>query len=121
MKYARYVGLLATMALALSVAALARDANSGSFTLDSPVQVGATQLAAGHYKAEWSGPANAVKVDIMQHGKTVATTEGQIKTLQSPSPYSAVTVKPMANDSNQKALHEIDFNHRSEALVFGGE
>jgi hypothetical protein len=124
MNYTKYVCLLATMAFALSLSAFAKDAkdtDSGSFTLDSPTEVGTTQLAAGHYKAAWSGPANAVKVDILQHGKTVATAEGQIKDLPNPAPYDAVTVKPMANNSSQKALHEIDFNHRTEALVFGGE
>ncbi len=124
MKHAKYISLLATITFALSLAAFARDAKdakSGTFTLDSPTQVGTTQLAAGHYKAAWSGPANAVKVNILQHGKTVATTEGQIKNLQNPSPYDAVTVKPMANNSNEKALHEIDFSRRTEALVLGGE
>lgn len=121
MKYAKYIGLLATIAFAFSVAAFAKDANSGSFTLDAPAEVGTTQLAAGHYKAEWSGPADALKVDIIKHGKTVATTEGRIKTLQSPSPYDAVTVKPMADNSSQKTLQEIDFSNRSQALVFGGE
>jgi hypothetical protein len=121
MKYMKYVGCIAAIMFTLSFAVFAKDTQSGNFTLDSPAQVGSTQLRAGNYKAEWSGPADAVKVDIVQHGKTVATAEGRIKTLQNPSPYSSVTVRPMANDSNQKTLHEIDFNHRSEALVFGGE
>ena len=121
MKYMKYISLLATMAFALSLTAFAKDAQSGNFTLDSPVQIGSTQLAAGNYKAEWSGPSNAVKIDIIRKGKTVATTQGQIKDLQQPSPYSAVTVKPAGNNSNAKTLDEIDFNHRSQALVFSGE
>jgi hypothetical protein len=83
------------------------------------VQVGSTQLAPGNYKAEWNGPANDVKVDIVQNGKTVATTEGKIKDLQQPAPYDAVMIKTLQN--NTKALDEIDFNHRSEALVLEGE
>jgi hypothetical protein len=121
MKCMKYISLLATMAFALSLTAFAKDAQSGNFTLDSPAQVGSTQLPAGNYKAEWSGPANAVRVDILQHGKTVATTEGQIKDLQSPSPYNSVTVKPAANNPQEKAVREIDFNHRTEALQFSGE
>ena len=73
----------------------------------------------GNYKAEWNGPANDVKVDIVQNGKTVATTEGKIKDLQQPAPYDAVMIKTLQN--NTKALDEIDFNHRSEALVLEGE
>jgi hypothetical protein len=121
MKYMRYISLLATVAFALSLTAFAKDNQSGNFTLDSPTQVGTTTLPPGNYKVEWSGPASTVKIDILQHGKTVATTEGQIKDLQQPSPYNAVMVKPTTNNSNQKALDEIDFNHRSEALVFSGE
>jgi hypothetical protein len=55
----------------------------------------------------------------MQNGKTVATTEGKIKDLQQPSPYDAVGVKTLPD--NTKALNEIDFHKRSEALVVGGE
>lgn len=117
----KYISLLATVAFALSLTALAKDVQSGNFTLNSPAQVGSTQLAPGQYKAEWSGPADAVKIEIMQHGRTVAMTEGQIKDLQRPAPYSAVMVKPAANNSNEKALSEIDFSHRSEALVLSGE
>jgi hypothetical protein len=121
MKYMKYISLLATVAFALSLTAFAKDNQSGNFTLDSPAQVGSAQLPAGNYKAEWSGPANALKIDIMQHGKTVATTEGQIKDLQRPSPYNAVMVKPSTNNPQEKAVWEIDFNHRTEALQFSGE
>lgn len=119
MKYSQYLGLLAIMGLALSFPAFAEDAHSGNFTLDDFAQVGSTQLAPGHYKAEWSGPADALKIDIMHNGKTVATTEGKMKDLQRPSPYDAVLVRPAAN--NAKALNEIDFNNRSEALILVGE
>lgn len=121
MKYMKYISLLATMAFALSLTAFAKDAQSGNFTLDTPVQIGSTQLAPGNYKAEWSGPSNAVKIDIIQKGKTVATTQGRIKDLQQRSPYSAVTVKPLSSNSNARTLDEIDFSHRSEALVLSGE
>jgi hypothetical protein len=121
MKYMKYISLLATLAFALSLTAFAKDNQSGKFTLDNPAQVGSTRLPAGNYTAEWSGPANAVKIDIMHHGKTVATTEGQIKDLQRPSPYNAVMVDPVANNPSQKAIREIDFNHRTEALQLSGE
>jgi hypothetical protein len=119
MKYVQYLALSATMAFAFSLTALAKDANSGNFTVDDTVQVGSAQLAPGNYKAQWSGPANDLHIDILHNGKTVATTTGRIKDLQQPAPYSAVLVKPSAN--NQRELGEIDFDHRSEALVFGGE
>jgi hypothetical protein len=43
------------------------------------VRAGSTELAPGHYKAEWSGPADGVKIEIFENGKTVAT--GQVKHL----------------------------------------
>ena len=119
MKHVQYMGLLGIMAFAVSFPAFAKDAHSGNFTLDDFAQVGSTQLAPGHYKAEWSGPADALKIEIVHNGKTVATAEGKIKDLQRPSPYDAVLVKPAAN--NAKALNEIDFNNRNEALILGGE
>jgi hypothetical protein len=55
----------------------------------------------------------------MRHGKTIATTEGQVKNLQQPAPYDAVAIKTLQN--NTKALDEIEFSNRSEALVLAGE
>ena len=121
MTFRQSLASVAVMALAFSLSAFAKDkdSHSGKFTLSDTVQVGSTELAPGDYKAEWSGPANALKVDIMQHGKTVATSEGQIKDLQRPAPYNAVIMKPLANDT--KTIGEIDFDNRAEAIVLGGE
>lgn len=119
MKYANYIAAVAIMAFGLSLSAVAKDKDSGNFTVDDTVQIGSTQLAPGNYKAEWSGPANALKIDILHNGKPVATTAGKLKDLQRPAPYSAVLVKPTAQ--SQKTLSEIDFNHRNEALILGGE
>lgn len=119
MKYKNYIAAIAIIAFGLSLSAFAKEKDSGNFTVDDTVQVGSTQLAPGNYKAEWSGPANALKIEILRNGKQVATTEGKIKDLQHPAPYSAVLVKPTAQ--SEKALSEIDFNHRNEALVLSGE
>jgi len=119
MKIAKYFASFAVLTLALSLGAFAKDNHSGSFTLFETVRVGSTDLEPGHYKAEWSGTANDVKVDILRDGKTVATTQGVIKNLPQPSPYNAVSTKTLQD--NTKALDEIDFNNRSEALVLGGE
>ncbi len=84
MKFLQYSALFAIVAFALSISAFAKDNHSGKFTLSDPVQIGSMQLAPGAYKAEWTGPANDVKVDIIRHGKTVATTEGKIQELPKP-------------------------------------
>ncbi len=119
MKYPQYLAILAVAAFSLSLSAFAADSHSGKFQLTDTVQVGSTQLAPGNYKAEWSGPADNVKVEILKGDKTVATAQGRIKDLQRPSPYNAVMLKPIANDA--KAIGEIDFNNRTQALVLGGE
>ncbi len=118
MKSAKYLASIAIATLALSLGAFAKDSHSGNFTVSDKVQVGSTQLPPGDYKAEWTGPANDLKVVIMRHGKTVATTEGKIKDLQQPAPYSAVLTK---QTGTTLTLDEIEFNNRNEALQLGGE
>jgi hypothetical protein len=119
MKYAQFLAVFAIVAAVLLVNAFAKDNHSGNFTVSDTVQVGSTELPPGDYKAEWSGPADAVKVDIKKNGKTVATAEGKIKDLAQPSPYNSVTTKPLGDDT--KTIDEIDFNNRREALVLSGE
>jgi hypothetical protein len=119
MKLVQYFASFALMALVLSVSAFAGDSHSGKFTLSDTVQVGSAQLAPGDYKAEWSGPADNVKIDLKRDGKVVATTQGKIQDLQKASPYDAVLTKTLQD--NTKELDEIDFGNRTEALVFAGE
>ena len=118
MRALKYLASLAAFALVLSAASFAKDNNSGSFNLSQPATVGSTVLQPGQYKAEWTGSNDAVKINILQRGKTVATTEGHIKQLPAKSPYDAVSTKKQS-DNSQK-VDEIHFNNRSEALVFGG-
>ena len=119
MKFVQYLASFAVVSLILSLSAFAKDSHSGKFTLSDTVQVGSTQLRPGNYKVEWNGPANNVKIEIIKNGKTVATTDGQIKNLQEPARYDAVLTK--TGQDNTKTLDEIDFDHRSEALVLAGE
>jgi hypothetical protein len=118
MKFIPYLAALAMLALMISANAFAKDSQSGSFTVAEHVRIGSTILAPGNYKAEWSGPANHLKVDILHNGKTVATVDGSLKDLPQPAPYTAVVTRTLPN--NTKAVDEIEFNHRSEAIVFPG-
>lgn len=119
MKFVQYFASFGIVTLILSAGAFAKDNHSGDFTLSETVRVGSADLAPGRYKAEWTGTANDVKINILRDGKTVATTEGSIKELPQRSPYDAVTTK--VRQDNTTALDEIDFNNRSEALVLAGE
>jgi hypothetical protein len=121
--YARSISL-AMLAFALSTVTLAAakdiNKNQGNFTVSDTVRIGSTDLQPGQYKAEWKDEGGgAVKIDIIQHGKTVVTAEGKVKNLPQPASYDAVTTQP--SGSNGKAISEIEFNKRTEALVFGGE
>jgi hypothetical protein len=109
---------LATLTFALTSVTFAASKNQGNFTLFDTARVGSTELRAGDYKAQWQEEAGgAVKVEILQHGKTVATAEGKLKDLQNPAPYSAVVTK--SGNDNAKEVDEIDFDNRNQALVFG--
>jgi hypothetical protein len=110
MKWITYLFVIS--ALMFSVSAFAKNTtNSGSFDLTDAAEIGSTQLPPGHYTAEWSGPANDVKINIVKNRKTVATVEGQLKQLTGRAPYSAVVM-----NEHTSRIHEIDFNNRTEAL-----
>jgi hypothetical protein len=118
MQSLKFLASTLAVALVLCAAAFSKDANSGNFDLGQTAQVGSTVLQPGHYKAEWTGTGSTLKVSILKNGKTIATTEGSIKELPAKSPYDAVTLKTV--DNNTQQVDEIDFNNRSEALVLSG-
>lgn len=118
MRFIKYPACFAAFALVFSLAAFAKDANSGGFDLTQSARIGSTVLQPGHYKAEWTGPKDALQVSVLDHGKTVATAKGNLKELPEKAPYDSVTVRTHRNNTQQ--VDEIDFNNRREALVLGG-
>lgn len=119
MKVGTSTASLAVLGLVLSAGAFAKDAQSGNFTLADTAKVGNTQLQPGDYKAHWSGPAENLQISIIQHGQTVATTQGKLKNLDKPAPYAAVSERTLADQTKQ--VDEIEFDHSKAALVLGGE
>ena len=116
MRSVKYLASLAAFALVFSLGAFAKETNSGNFDIGQSARIGHTLLKPGHYKAEWTGPNNALNVKIIEHGKTVASTKGHMKELPTKSPYDAVEFR---SDKSQR-VDEIDFNNRTEALVLAG-
>jgi hypothetical protein len=115
MRSVKYVFLLTGLALLLPLSALAKNSgNEGKFTVSEPVQVGSTQLKPGDYKVQWDGSGDAVQVKILQGKKTVATSSGKIVSHDQPAPYDSVILK---DGTGGKAINEIDFGKRKEALV----
>ena len=120
MRSIQYVASLAVFALVFSLGAFAKDKDrdSGSFDLTQTAQIGSTVLQPGHYKAEWTGPKDALQISVLDHGKTVATATGNLKELPSKAPYNAITLRTHRNNTQQ--VDEIEFNNRNEALVVAG-
>lgn len=118
MKFAKYLSLLAGLALLLPLSAMAKDNgtnNSGKFTVSENVKVGSTELKPGTYKVEWDGSGDSVQVKILQGKNTVATTSGKLVNHDNPAPYNAVILNDASGGG--KAISEIDFGKRKEALV----
>jgi len=117
MRWLQYLACSAVLILGMSVAAFAKASHedAGKFNLTAPATVGSTVLQAGHYKAEWVGPNEDVRVSILSRGKVVATAQGRVVEHNDKAPYDSVTVKKQA-DSSQR-LEEIDFGNRKDALV----
>jgi hypothetical protein len=119
MRFVKLLPLIAASALLFSMQAFAKDAgNTGKFELTQSAQIGSTQLQPGNYEAQWTGPNDAVKVSILQHGKTVATVQGQLKSLPKAADHDAVTLHTTSDNNRQ--IDEIDFSKHSEGLVFTG-
>lgn len=118
MRFIKYFASVVAVALVLSLGAFAKDHDSGKFELYQTAQVGSTMLQPGHYKAEWTGPNDALQISIIQNGKTVATIHGQLKELPTKAENTAVTVKTASN--NTQRVEEIDFNNRTDALLLSG-
>ena len=118
MQSLKYASSFLAVALLLGAAAFAKDANSGKFTLDESARIGSTVLQPGDYKAEWSGSNAALTISILQHGKTIATTQGTLKELPAKAPTNAISMRTLPDKTEQ--VDEIDFGHRTEALVFSG-
>jgi uncharacterized protein with FMN-binding domain len=119
MKIGASLASFAVFGLVLSASVFAKDSNSGKFTLSETAKVGATELKAGDYKAEWSGSADNLQISIVQHGQTVATAKGALKNLEKPAPYSSVSEITLPDQT--KRVDEIDFGSKSEALIVAGE
>jgi len=113
MKHVRYFALLSVLAVLSPLGAFARDKNQRSVDIPEAVQVGGTQLQAGHYKLQIQGTGPDVQVTFLQYGKSVVTVPGKLKTND-----DQVTQDSIVTDSAKKTLDEIDFRRDKESLVF---
>lgn len=115
MKCVRLFAITAVVVLFLPAVMAAKDKDEGKVQLTTPVQLGTTELQPGEYTVEWTHAGSSVKVNFLQHDKTLATTSGKVVELKHPSPYDAVVLKP-TKSGHGKTIDEIDFDNRTEAL-----
>ena len=117
MRSVKSLTIIGTLALLLPLAAFASSKDQAKIHIVDPVQVGSSHLNPGVYEVQWSGNGPAVQVNFLQHHKILASTQGKVIDHKTKSPYNDVVVEPMASNSHQKQIQEIDFNNRKEALV----
>ena len=118
MKYPKYFAVIAFFCL-MTTAGLFADSKSkdrGNINLANPVQIGSTQVAPGDYKVEWSGTGDNVQVNILKGKNVIATTEGKLVELPRKAENGSVTTRAL--DNNTRALMEIQFDDRTQSLVF---
>lgn len=118
MRSIQYLMSVAALLFVFSVGTFAKDSNSGKFDLVQPARIGSSVLPPGHYTAEWNGSNDALNITIVRNGKTAATAHGHLKEMPNRSPYDAVSTH-LGRDHAQQ-VDEIDFNHRSDALILAG-
>ena len=98
----------------LSASAFA--ATKGSFYLSGPVTLNGTQLAEGHYVAQWDGNGRDVQVKILLDGKAVATVPARLIELSGKGESDATVWDKNADGT--RSVSEIDFAGKKYALAF---
>jgi len=118
MKYPKYLAVIAVFCLITTAGVFAdsKSKDSGKLNLSDSVRVGSTQVAPGDYKVEWNGTGDNVKINILKGRNVVATTEGKLVELPKKAENNSVTIRNL--DNNTRAIMEIQFDNRTQSLVF---
>ncbi len=114
-RFVRYLVLPAALSLGVSIGAFAHSKNQHSLNIPHAVQVGSVHLHAGTYQVEWQGDVSSLKVEFLQHGKIIATTQGKMEERKESAPATALLT---AQVNNTRMLEEIEFGGKKEVLVF---
>jgi hypothetical protein len=107
------------LGLALLLATSAFAANKGSLTVQEPVMLNGTKLAAGDYKVQWDGNGPNVELSITQGKKVIAKVPAHMVDLDSPAQSDAAVVKN--NGDGTKSLTEVRLSGKKFAFAVGGE
>jgi hypothetical protein len=107
------------LGLALLLATSAFAANKGSLSVQEPVMLNGTKLAAGDYKVQWDGNGPNVELSITQGKKVIAKVPAHVVTLDTPSQSDAAVVKN--NGDGTKSLTEVRLSGKKFSLTLGEE
>jgi hypothetical protein len=107
------------LGLALLLATSAFAANKGSLTVQEPVMLNGTKLAAGDYKVQWDGNGPNVELSITQGKKVIAKVPAHMVDLDSPAQTDAAVVKN--NGDGTKSLTEVRLSGKKFAFALGEE
>ena len=99
------------LTLALSAAAKPKSEN---ITLYSDASVNGTSLPAGDYLVKYDVEGTNVQLKFMQGNKEVASTTGQVKTLE-----KKVGSNQVVLNNEDRSVAEIDFRGNGSAIIFG--
>lgn len=112
--------IFASLVLALATSAFAaNDSHKDVFEISAATQVNGTTLPAGEYTAQWDGSGPAVKVNIMQGKKVVATVPAQVVALDSKAGDTRAEVLKSAN--GDRKLKALQFMGKKISLQIGAE
>jgi hypothetical protein len=95
----------------------ATDANKGSLSIGSAVQVAGKQLAAGEYTVKWDGVGPTAQVNISRDGKVVATVPARVVKLEQKPAHDSVETKTAGN--GDRTITSIRFEGKTYALEIG--
>jgi hypothetical protein len=107
------------LGLALLLATSAFAANKGSLSVQEPLMVNGTRLAAGDYKVEWEGTGPNVELSITQGKKVIAKVPAHMVDLGTASPSDAAVVKN--NGDGVRSLSEVRLGGKKFAFSIGEE
>jgi hypothetical protein len=117
MKFSGFLRL-AMFCFALTVAAscFAADAHKANFQVSESVQVNGTELAPGEYVAKWAGDGPDVQLNILRHGKSVATVPAKLVQLDQKASSDASEIR---NGSSGRQLSNLQFAGKKYSLEIG--
>ena len=105
---------LLVLALTVSISAFAKS-KSENISLFQDVTVNGTNVPAGDYVIKYDIDGNNAQVKFTQHGKEIASTTGQVKTLSKKPVQNQVLLN---TNGDTRTISEIDFGGKDTAITF---